>query len=67
MAPPGGRGGPGSVRGLRLALERALALPREGSAAMAAMIRSEKGVERAAALLEGVAAVIFYRTMLILY
>ena len=55
------------MRGLRLALERALALPREGSAAMAAMIRSEKGVERAAALLEGVAAVIFYRTMLILY
>ena len=55
VAPQGG-GGAGSVGGLRLALERALALPREGSATMAATIRSEKGVERAAALLEGVAA-----------
>ena len=47
------RGG-GSVAGLRASLERALALPRDGSAAMGAAVRAERGVHRAAALLEGV-------------
>lgn len=44
----GGRGkhGVGSVESLRFALQRALAVPRDHTAAMGALLRGERGVQR---------------------